>query len=63
MKKRKPKMVMQYKCDHCGSMTSSFVVTAKYQHFCREQVVGYEPTKDCMSDYLQSKKMTLKLSL
>ena len=56
MRKRKPKVVTQYKCDHCNITTSNFVTTASYKHFCREQVVGYEPTKDCMSDYLQSKK-------
>ena len=60
---RKPKVVTEYKCDYCNTTTSNFVTTANYKHFCREQVVGYEPTKDCMSDYLQSKKMTLKPSL
>ena len=49
-------MVMQYKCDHCGSMTSSFVVTAKYQHFCRIQTPGQPADKDCMSDFIQSKR-------
>ena len=52
MRKRKPKMVMQYKCDHCGSMTSSFVVNMEYKHFCRIQTPGFPADKDCMSEYL-----------
>ena len=46
MKKRKSEIV--FKCDYCGSITSYFVATAEYKHFCLEQVPGYLASKDCM---------------
>ena len=55
MRKRKPKMVTQFKCDHCGTTTSSFVTTHKYQHFCRIQTPGFPADKDCMADYFGTK--------
>ena len=57
------KLVMAYECDYCGDITPHFVTTSKYQHFCREQIVGYPATKDCLEDYFQSKKKTLNPSL
>jgi len=55
MPKRKPKVVTQFKCDHCGTTTSSFVTTHKYQHFCRIQTPGFPADKDCMADYFGAK--------
>jgi len=55
LRKKKPKLVIEFKCDHCGSMTSSFVTTLKYQHFCRIQTPGQPADKDCMSDYFGTK--------
>ena len=43
------------KCDHCGTTTSSFVTTHKYQHFCRIQTPGFPADKDCMTDYFGAK--------
>ena len=39
MNKRKSETV--FKCDYYGSITSYFVATAEYKHFCLEQVPGY----------------------
>jgi len=38
-------------------MTSSFVTTVKYQHFCRIQTPGQPADKDCMADYSGAKKL------
>ena len=55
MPKRKPKVVTQFKCDHCQTTTSSFVTTNKHQHFCRIQTPGFPADKDCMADYFGAK--------
>ena len=55
MRKRKPKLVTQFKCDHCQTMTTSFVTTNKYQHFCRIQTPGKPADKDCMTEYFGTK--------
>jgi len=55
MRKRKPKVVTQFKCDHCQTTTSSFVTTSKYQHFCRIQTPGFPADKDCMAEYFGTK--------
>ena len=57
MRKRKPKVVIQFKCDYCGDTTSSFVTSIKYQHFCRIQTPGQPADKDCMADYSGAKKL------
>ena len=57
MNKRKSETV--FKCDYCGSITSYFVATAEYKHFCLEQVPGYPASKDCMTDYLKILKIKL----
>ena len=54
MNKRKSETV--FKCDYCGSITSYFVSTVEYRHFCLEQVPGYPTSKDCMTDHLQDLK-------
>ena len=56
MRKKKTKPVMEVKCDHCHTYTSSFVVTAEYKKFCRLQTPGFPPDIDCMSDYLNNLK-------
>ena len=57
MRKRKPKVVIQFKCDYCGDTTSSFVTSSKYQHFCRIQTPGKPADKDCMADYSGAKNL------
>jgi len=57
MRKRKPKLVTEVRCDHCKEMTSSFVTTLKYQHFCRIQTPGFPADKDCMSEYFGTKNI------
>ena len=56
MRSRKPKVVIAPKCDWCGEHSETFVVTAKHMTFCRVQTVGQPPEKDCMEDYIRSKK-------
>ena len=56
MRSRKPKAVIAPKCDWCGEHSETFVVTAKHMTFCRVQTVGQPPEKDCMEDYIRSKK-------
>ena len=56
MRKRKPKVVTEFKCDQCGDTTPNFISTADYKHYCLEHKIGQEPTKDCLGDYIQSTK-------
>ena len=56
MRSRKPKAVIAPKCDWCGEHSETFVVTAKHMTFCRVQTVGQPPEKDCMEDYIRSRK-------
>ena len=57
MRRKKPKLITEFKCDHCGDTTPHFVTTAKYQHFCLIQTPGYPADKDCMSDYLNKESI------
>ena len=59
MRKRK-KLVIAVKCNHCGTQTETFVCDIKGNRFCRIQVVGKEPEKDCMTDYYRSKNNVQK---
>ena len=54
--RKSPKLVMAYQCDWCGDKTPNFIVNAKHKHFCFETTYGQEPTKDCLTDYVQKKK-------
>jgi len=56
LKRKKTKLITEFKCDYCNDTTSSFVTTATYKHFCRIQTPGYPADKDCMSDYYQAQK-------
>ena len=51
------------KCDHCGTElktnepnSDSYVITAEHKIFCKIHYVGEEPIKDCLEDYIRSKK-------
>jgi len=57
LRNKKPKLITEFKCDHCGDTTSSFVTTSKYKHFCRIQTPGYPADKDCMSGYLNKESI------
>jgi len=56
MRKKKITPVMEIKCDHCNTYTTSFVVTAEHKKFCRLQSPGFIPDIDCMNDYLNNLK-------
>ena len=63
MRKRKPKVVTQYKCDYCKDTTSSFITTATYKHFCRIQTPGQPADKDCMTDYLNNESIAKQFTI
>ena len=54
-------------CFHCKAdihiKTDPFVINGTGQIFCHRQITGYEPTKDCMSDYLKNKKDKYELPI
>ena len=58
--KKKAKPQIEVTCNYCGSKTETFVATPDHLLFCRHQVVGFPPTKDCMTDYYQEKKNVRK---
>ena len=58
--KKKAKPQIEVTCNYCGSKTETFVATPDNLLFCRHQVVGFPPTKDCMTDYYQEKKNVRK---
>ena len=50
-------------CDYCGTElklnepnSDSYVVTIEHKYFCKIHHVGEEPIKDCLEDYIRSKK-------
>ena len=63
-RRKKAAQVIAVKCDYCGDTTETFVVNAEKLRFCINQYYGHEPTKDCLTDYVQEdKKKTRKLTL
>ncbi len=56
MRRKKPEVVIAPVCDYCGTRSETFVVTANHSTFCRVQTPGFPAEKDCMEDYLRSKK-------
>ena len=54
--RRKKEVVIAPVCDYCGQRSETFVVTAAHKTFCRVQTAGFPAVKDCMEDYLRSKK-------
>ena len=56
-KRKKRKVIIAPKCDHCGQNSETFVVTAEGNTFCMiYQMPGVPPLKDCMDDYNRGKK-------
>jgi len=60
MRRKKAEPDVQVTCTYCGSKTETFVATPDHKLFCRIQVVGKPPEKDCMSDYYREKKNVQK---
>ena len=55
-RRKKAAQVIAVKCDYCGDTTETFVVNAEKLRFCINQYYGHEPTKDCLTDYVQEDK-------
>ena len=55
--RKSSKSAMAYECNYCGHISSSFVTTVNYKHFCRIQTPGQPADKDCMSDYLNKESI------
>ena len=55
-RRKKAAQVIAVKWDYCGDTTETFVVKAEKLRFCINQYYGHEPTKDCLTDYVQEDK-------
>ena len=67
MRRKRHKPIFVRKCDYCGTQlqlnepnSDSYVVTAEHKYFCKIHHVGEEPIKDCLEDYIRSKKNVQK---
>ena len=63
MKRKRHRPIFVRKCDFCGTElqlnepnSDSYVVTVEHKYFCKIHHVGEEPIKDCLEDYIRSKK-------
>ncbi len=63
MRRKRHRPIFVRKCDYCGAQlqlnepnSDSYVVTAEHKYFCKIHHVGEEPIKDCLEDYIRSKK-------
>ena len=63
MRRKRHRPIFVRKCDYCGTElqlnepnSDSYVVTAEHKYFCKIHHVGEEPIKDCLEDYIRSKK-------
>ena len=63
MRRKRHTPIFVRKCDHCGTElktnepnSDSYVITAAHQIFCKIHYVGEPPVKDCLEDYIRSKK-------
>ena len=63
MRRKRHRPIFVRKCDYCGTQlqlnepnSDSYVVTAEHKYFCKIHHVGEEPIKDCLEDYIKSKK-------
>ena len=63
MRRKRHRPIFVRNCDHCGTErqtnepnSDSYVITAAHQIFCKIHYVGEEPIKDCLEDYIRSKK-------
>ena len=56
-KRKKRKVIIAPKCDHCGQNSETFVVTAEGKTFCMVyRFVGVPPIRDCMAEYNRGQK-------
>ena len=63
MRRKRHTPIFVRKCDHCGTElktnepnSDSYVITVEHKIFCKIHHVGEEPIKDCLEDYIRSKK-------
>ena len=63
MARKKHRPIFVRNCDYCGTQlqtnepnSDSYVITAEHKIFCKIHYVGEEPIKDCLEDYIRSKK-------
>ena len=63
MKRERHRPIFVRNCDYCGTQlqtnepnSDSYVITAEHKIFCKIHYVGEEPIKDCLEDYIRSKK-------
>ena len=63
MRRKKRQPIFVRNCDYCGTLLQtnepnfdSYVITAEHKIFCKIHYVGEEPIKDCLEDYIRSKK-------
>ena len=63
MRRKRHRPIFVRKCDFCGTElqlnepnSDSYVVTVEHKYFCKIHHVGEEPIKDCLEDYIRSKK-------
>ena len=63
MRRKKHRPIFVRNCDYCGTQlqtnepnSDSYVITAEHKIFCKIHYVGEPPIKDCLEDYIRSKK-------
>ena len=63
MRRKRHTPIFVRKCDYCGTElktnepnSDSYVITVEHKIFCKIHYVGEEPIKDCLEDYIRSKK-------
>ena len=63
MRRKRHRPIFVRKCDYCGTElqlnepnSDSYVVTMEHKYFCKIHYVGEPPIKDCLEDYIRSKK-------
>ena len=63
MKRKRHRPIFVRNCDYCGTElqlnepnSDSYVVTIEHKYFCKIHHVGEEPIKECLEDYIRSKK-------
>ena len=70
MRRKKHRPIFVRNCDYCGTQlqtnepgSDSYVINAEHKIFCKIHIPGQEPIKDCLEDYLRSKKNVRKNEL
>ena len=63
MRRKRHVPIFVRNCDYCGTElktnepnSDSYVITAEHKIFCKIHYVGEPPIKDCLEDYIRSKK-------